>query len=422
MPGEVVSLFCHGTGSGSADNSGNIIDILYRMCKGHKLVLEGPGSAHFHRITGVERQQLPDDIKKDIGIWNKKFPRMRKIMLLEGGITGHGMGSNTGRAYLYLKNMQDGGVDIDTVNLIGWSRGGITCFRIAHYINKYFRPRPEVNIFAIDPVEGENLKAVWGWGKADRRNIPNIVKNLIVTLALDEKRDNFVPSDHQRIQIPGGVNHCFLPFPGRHLTQCYRWLYDYEIKQTNDMYEGTGPGTNEDVLLDVSKIVWQLAYKFLLKQGTQFELNRPNSYQYKAHKTMVRVSVQDLFSLRDDSDMWRLNRYNCIHNNMDFYEHILRTKYQNTGRFGHTKTLKFHRRKIKKGRIWEIVKYPNLFVNDHHMHVYEGYTRRAASGLEPSRRINMKDNKSFGKSTGTIYHIRQGKYNNAHVINWGNLY
>lgn len=59
-----------------------------------------------------------------------------------------------------------------------------------------------------------------------------------------------------------------------------------------------------------------------------------------------------------------------------------------------------------------------MFINDHHMHAYEGYTRRATSGLEPSRRINMKDNKSFGKSTGTISHIRQGKYNDAHVINW----
>jgi hypothetical protein len=41
-----------------------------------------------------------------------------------------------------------------TVNLAGHSRGSITCYKIAHALRKF--PGIKINIFAIDPVPGNN--------------------------------------------------------------------------------------------------------------------------------------------------------------------------------------------------------------------------------------------------------------------------
>ncbi len=422
----LATIFSHGTGSGSAENMGNIIEIMHKMSivdNDHKkLILEGPGSAQFHRLPTSQRRRLPANLRTELGMRQKKWVRPRWAMLAEGGITGHGMGSNTGRAFLFLKGLRDANVNIDKVNLIGWSRGAVTCFRIAYYIDKHLgNPKPEVNIFAIDPVEGENIPAKFGWGKTDRRQLPAIVANLIVILAMDEKRTMFIPSDDRRLQVNNATNHCFLPFPGRHLSHCYRWLKDFEQTQVTNMYDGVGGTNNIDVLKDASALVWQLAYKFLVKQGTTFNPANPASYDYDVNKQPRRDTVQYLFNLNNDNDAWRLLHYNNIHNNKDVYEHVLRTKNKNTdARLFMTAGGRFRRRNIKKGGVWRVVKYPKLFVNDHHMYLHS-QVHHGPTGLEPQRRIHMKTGKSFGKSMGSIYHLRQGQYTDLNT-NWVNMF
>lgn len=456
----VETIFCHGTQSSSADNEGNLIDILSKACVGPKLVLEGPGSKNFHRIGNGERARLPEALRKDLNLWKKKKPQAGGLIKARGLIAGFGQGSNTARAFLYIRQrarVYREGIeklkrakdkvrrikkDKFVVNLIGWSRGGVTCFRIAYYLDKYYKLylgyKPEINIFAIDPVEGGLESSKQKDHNPDRRLIPSCVKNLVVTLAMDDKRPYYVPSDHRRLTIPESINSCFLPFPGKHDTQVYRKLTPAQEKKFMEYYDAvgkTGAAANSktDVLLGVSKLVWQMAYKFLKRQGTTLKFDRHgydftwqgNHYKNQAGDYLFGVSKER------DSNRFRLKVYNTIFHNRDVYEHILRTDVDSKAhkdllkRIGGSPTLVYHRRYIKKGGVWEIVKYPNLFVNDHHMYVYT-QKKGSLDKLKPELRLHMKNGKTIKRAklnpNEAIHHIRQGKYNSKNKIQWKNLF
>ncbi len=81
---------------------------------------------------------------------------------------------------------------ITTVNLIGWSRGAVTCIMIANRLHKEC-PQVKVNIFAADPVPG------YGQFKNGRCEINSNVQNFTGVYARHEMSFGFIPIIPQKL-------------------------------------------------------------------------------------------------------------------------------------------------------------------------------------------------------------------------------
>ncbi|MFF7862020.1 hypothetical protein [Pseudomonas monteilii] len=96
------------------------------------------------------------------------------------------------------------------VNLVGWSRGGISCHMLANAMaqDPVLRDIP-VNIFAIDPVPGI------GNVQTERTTLAANVREYVGFYSRDERSKGFacvIPSVDSSTQI------CIYPMPGRHAT------------------------------------------------------------------------------------------------------------------------------------------------------------------------------------------------------------
>lgn len=169
-----------------------------------------------------------------------------------GRVFGTGWDDNVYKAAWTLTHLKfERGMNIQTVNLMGWSRGAVTCIRQANKLYEVFGTSLKVNIFAIDPVPG-GLTSVTD----DMRLIPPNVQHMLVILALDDDRSNFQPldADSMFVSCPatGTVEapavH-YLPLPGNHSDVVYPT-------------KGNAPQSG--------KLVVHLAHKFLHAHGTRF--------------------------------------------------------------------------------------------------------------------------------------------------------
>ncbi|MUT50972.1 MULTISPECIES: hypothetical protein [Pseudomonas] len=96
------------------------------------------------------------------------------------------------------------------VNLVGWSRGGISCHMLANAMaqDPVLRDIP-VNIFAIDPVPGI------GNIQTQRVKLAGNVREYVGFYSRDERSKGFacvIPS------VESGTHMCIYPMPGRHAT------------------------------------------------------------------------------------------------------------------------------------------------------------------------------------------------------------
>src|SRR5262249_28628624 len=139
-----------------------------------------------------------------------------------------------------------GPMGLTGVNLIGWSRGAVTCIRIANKLltNEATASMP-CNIFAVDPVAGTGSKDKEGVDKLGRN-----VKNYVAILAMHERRSYFKPQDWSRLSVvdESATRACMLPFPGLHSTLV-------TVKEPRE----------------TAQIVRVLAVKFLEKHGSSFK-------------------------------------------------------------------------------------------------------------------------------------------------------
>ena len=161
-------------------------------------------------------------------------------------ITGHGWDDNIRHAIAVLvdrfPNLSA------TVNMVGWSRGAVTCVRLANWIKEFLGDAWKINIFALDPVPGLDA----GEKLADTKVIPDIVADYVAVLAMDEARGDFHPQDLSRITVQDEMKTrvSFLPFPGVHNTVVLQ---------------------RQPTLPEVTAMVRHLAYKFLSDRGTEFK-------------------------------------------------------------------------------------------------------------------------------------------------------
>ncbi|HEX4135062.1 MAG TPA: DUF5621 domain-containing protein [Bryobacteraceae bacterium] len=234
------------------------------------LINEGPGgSAQGHLMPGTFDPFTKDrTAKKDSPKWSQT-PMQTLLDVKQGetkyqpdghgfltgvttntssanaAITGHGWDDNIRHA---IATLADRFPDLTaTVNMIGWSRGAVTCLRLANWMKEFLGSNWTVNIFAVDPVAGIDA----GAKLRDTYEIPDIVKDFVGILAMDEARGDFRPQDLSRLQILDRTKTAvsLLPFPGVHNTVV----------------------VNKDSSLpEVTSAVRYLGYKFLSDRGTVF--------------------------------------------------------------------------------------------------------------------------------------------------------
>lgn len=85
---------------------------------------------------------------------------------------------------------------IDTVNIVGWSRGAVTSLKMANKLFEVFEDTIRVNIVAIDPVPGGLTRET-----LDTKIIPPNVRDYLAVLALDDDRSNFQPLDRSKVRL-----------------------------------------------------------------------------------------------------------------------------------------------------------------------------------------------------------------------------
>ncbi len=270
MP-QVFTLFCHGTGSHRTRTDREIVTEFGKVATGQEytdyLILDGPGSAGGQggAVKNPTENPLPgtfDPYTRDkqlksrhaLGdagftgksLKNPKFMNLKKATNAGGGAWGTGWDDNVIHAIAAISELDP---LPQRVNMIGWSRGAVTCTKAAFKLHNVY-PQIAVNIFAIDPVAGPGNKGRHLFDKKeDTWNIRENVRNYIVTLAEDERRKIMMPQDMKRVTISKMTNAVFLPFPGVHNTAVALRASEGEVAQ----------------------VVWRLAYAFLTHFGTRFE-------------------------------------------------------------------------------------------------------------------------------------------------------
>src|SRR5262245_46003588 len=153
---DLVTVFCCGTKS-HRDRQGEAVADMYRWCDGRKWINDGPG-APGHAVPKIEhlfkegkqptwwqnvRGKTPYNVHR--GHWGD----------LQGQLGGTGSQDNVLVTLTWL--WEEYHHEPFTVcNLVGWSRGAVTCIAIANAMQhtEFAEHGVRVNIFAYDPVPG----------------------------------------------------------------------------------------------------------------------------------------------------------------------------------------------------------------------------------------------------------------------------
>lgn len=296
---ESFTIFNHGTGSHRSRTDGEIVAEFGRAAAGTEysdyLITDGPGSdaadggavadpsnpmpGTFDPYTRDKAAKSVEGLKAagfkvgtgiKLGLKDPKFMSMSKPSTLSGGATGKGWDDNVIHAIAAISELP---TLPKTINMIGWSRGAVTCTKVAYKLADIY-PQVAVNIFAVDPVAGLGNKS-----DADASELKVNVRNYIGILAMDEARTNFEPQDQRRLTISKMTNAIFLPFPGRHNTS---------VRLNNSPPES-------------AQMVWSLASRFLTHFGSRF--SRVLSPIYSGQEVCnaygkIRISRADYHALR----------------------------------------------------------------------------------------------------------------------------
>jgi hypothetical protein len=158
----------------------------------------------------------------------------------KGIVSGFGWDQNVAHSLDVIRALGQGGTRPRVVNLLGWSRGAITCHMIAHALAQDPQLRDiRTNVFALDPVAGPGHTSDW-----DKGTIPGTVNEYAAVLMEDERRFMMTPSV-VRPNGAGGSRHLVYPMPGAHDT---------------GVMIHRGP---------VGEVIQHLAHNFLTRHGTQ---------------------------------------------------------------------------------------------------------------------------------------------------------
>ena len=218
---ELVAWFHNHTDGAEAQLAGGAVT------RGDYMINEGPGHSgdgiaqpqQINPMTGAAKQNL--SLKK----WAKgpsfadhaggNTGGKQIAAPIRGMMSGQGWDENTQRTVNLIQDLKfDKGMPIDRVNMVGWSRGAVTCMRIANLMYEVFKDEISCNIFAVDPVAGVDA----GEKMADTQVLQSNVDRYVGILAMHEMRSTFKPQDWSRVRAPS-TTAIFLPMPGVHNAQ-----------------------------------------------------------------------------------------------------------------------------------------------------------------------------------------------------------
>lgn len=239
------TVYCHGTGFNSVKgtekdelvawfhnhNDGAAVTLAgATVSPGTHLVNEGPGHGEVGGLALPQQvNPITGNLKTNLGlkktITGPSFADHargdtggpKRLANARGNIAGQGWDENVLRTVNVLQELKFGqGQPIDRVNLVGWSRGAVTCIRIAHKMYEVFGDTIECNIFGVDPVAGMDA----GLKMEDTRVLHRNVRRYIGVLAMHEMRKTFKPQDWDRMAMdPALTTAVLLPMPGVHNAQ-----------------------------------------------------------------------------------------------------------------------------------------------------------------------------------------------------------
>lgn len=276
-------------------------DVTYKIT--HKdadyLICEGPGSAEVDAKDSVDKvaHAWPSKLNpylsvskgtsvKSISPGTKKgffgyssfakdfYGDTKSFYQWKGRMYGDGWRQNVARACFFLANRS---TTPKVINMMGWSRGAVTCHMMANRICELFGDKVQINIFAVDPVIGGVTTVT-----DDMITLPSSVKNYVSVLALDDERENFQPVDQTLLKCLGDTRKLFLPFPGRHQEVAYD-------DSLGDCVKAALPG---------AEIVRWLAWRFLRAHGTDFKDEFPNCEFTKYSSVALIQRYDELFKAK----------------------------------------------------------------------------------------------------------------------------
>jgi hypothetical protein len=191
---------------------------LFFMGTGHEVGKQFPnektGESHHHLFTLMQRQ-LADDPQIKGGPGSADEPGGH------GKIRGVGFGTgwqdNVSESIAWLEQRQQRRPPLRSVNLVGHSRGAVTCILLAHAMAEKAGLRPlQVNIFAIDPVPG-GYTDFFTFSNASPFQLPSNVREY-TSILMENAGDPFFAclSEGRNLRAMGDTNVTQYPLPGKH--------------------------------------------------------------------------------------------------------------------------------------------------------------------------------------------------------------
>jgi hypothetical protein len=240
---EIFSIYNCGTSHNRQNLDETVADLARRSAGSENrdwMINDGPGSSSQNSgksATAAQRglaaqANTPGTRNPVTGFKEASF-----MAAARGVIDGYGWQQNVDHTMAILQAT----IDLPrTINMVGWSRGAITCFMIAHALLQNPRTKGiSVNIFAFDPVPGPgNLH------DPDKVTLPGNVKRYAAVVQQDERNKIFKPVLIDADSAPG-MNTRFYYMPGGHSTAVFR------------------------AKSEVGLIAAYLAHRFLQKHGTR---------------------------------------------------------------------------------------------------------------------------------------------------------
>jgi len=180
--GHVITIYNHGTGDDDSCKE-SIVTILHNETgQGQREDLVKERSSVFYR--GVDHSVI---VTQGVGSGMHGSG-------MSGNLYGADIETNVGPVVDRIEKLLEEVGAIDCINMCGWSRGGVTCFKQANLLAKSNKPNVNsipVRIFAIDPVPGcagESNAHMYKHIK-----ILDNVKECVIIIAESERRNTFRP-------------------------------------------------------------------------------------------------------------------------------------------------------------------------------------------------------------------------------------
>ena len=221
----VLTVYNHGTG-GSSTKGYDKLEIVNCFGNMHAsgdpggryktwLITEGVGSKLDPANVGrLEFDVASGTLRPKKGSF--KLPGTGALRGLLHSALGEGVQENVANLMAVLQYLKAADAVPTAINMIGWSRGAVTCIRQAYEIwrdSTLGLAGVPINIFAVDPVAGASADL-------ERQGsvlYPN-VRNYVSVLACGERRRAFYPKTQESLLVADAsrTRTAFVHFPGIH--------------------------------------------------------------------------------------------------------------------------------------------------------------------------------------------------------------